>query len=153
MTAKGSHPVGRLSGEGICEDTCEAQLCLQPESNQLISATTWTESGCSASDSLWIEVRQPLTCDGTVFAPNAFTPNGDGINDFWQFALPANIEDFEIVSISIFDRYGTLISQITSDSIGWDGLLNGRPLPSSDYWYRAIGIDNREFKGHFTLRR
>ncbi|MBS9461567.1 T9SS type B sorting domain-containing protein [Flagellimonas sp. 389] len=117
-----------------------------PIGNNTVYVRDKNEDGCILSE----EVEQDLISEGF---PKFFTPNGDGINDFWQFALPPNIEDFEIVSISIFDRYGTLISQITSDSIGWDGLLNGRPLPSSDYWYSAIGIDNREFKGHFALRR
>lgn len=104
------------------------------------------EGGCILSQ----DVEQDLISEGF---PKFFTPNGDGFNDFWQFIPPPNAEDFEILSISIFDRFGRLLSQIGADSIGWNGLFNGRPLPSNDYWYRAIGIDNREFKGHFALRR
>ncbi|PWL38275.1 hypothetical protein DKG77_08330 [Flagellimonas aquimarina] len=104
------------------------------------------ENGCILAQ----DVEQDLISEGF---PKFFTPNGDGFNDFWQFIPPPNAEDFEILSISIFDRFGRLLSQIGGDSIGWNGLFNGRPLPSSDYWYRAVGIDNREFKGHFALRR
>ncbi|UII75188.1 T9SS type B sorting domain-containing protein [Flagellimonas sp. HMM57] len=117
-----------------------------PIGNNTVYVRDKNEDSCILSE----DVEQDLISEGF---PKFFTPNGDGINDFWQFALPPNVEDFEITSISIFDRYGNLISQITSESVGWGGLLNGRPLPSSDYWYRAIGIDKREFKGHFTLRR
>lgn len=104
------------------------------------------EDGCILSQ----DVEQDLISEGF---PKFFTPNGDGFNDFWQFSLPPNAEDFEIVSISIFDRYGRLLTQITTDSAGWNGNFNGRPLPASDYWYRAIGEDNSEFKGHFALKR
>lgn len=104
------------------------------------------EDGCILAQ----DVEQDLISEGF---PKFFTPNGDGFNDFWQFTPPPNAEDFEILSISIFDRFGRLLSRMGADSIGWNGLFNGRPLPSNDYWYRAIGIDNREFKGHFALRR
>ncbi len=104
------------------------------------------EDGCILSQ----EVEQDLISEGF---PKFFTPNGDGFNDFWQFEPPPNAESVEIVSISIFDRFGRLLSQINTDSIGWNGIFNGRPLPATDYWFRAIGIDNREFKGHFALRR
>lgn len=104
------------------------------------------EDGCILAQ----DVEQDLISEGF---PKFFTPNGDGFNDFWQFIPPPNAEDFEILSISIFDRFGRLLSRIGADSIGWNGLYNGRPLPSNDYWYRALGVDNREFKGHFALRR
>lgn len=104
------------------------------------------EDGCILSQ----DVEQDLISEGF---PKFFTPNGDGFNDFWQFSPPPNAQDFEIVSISIFDRFGRLLTQITTDSIGWNGSFNGRPLPASDYWYRAVGEDNREFKGHFALKR
>ncbi len=104
------------------------------------------ENGCILSQ----VVEQDLISEGF---PKFFTPNGDGFNDFWQFSPPPNAQDFEIVSISIFDRFGRLLTQITADSIGWNGSFNGRPLPASDYWYRAIGEDNSEFKGHFALKR
>ncbi|KAF2518822.1 T9SS type B sorting domain-containing protein, partial [Flavobacterium salilacus subsp. salilacus] len=37
--------------------------------------------------------------------------------------------------IYIFDRYGKLIKQISSQSEGWDGTYNGSPLPADDYWF------------------
>jgi len=85
--------------------------------------------------------------------PNFFTPNGDGINDFWQFTQPPNTTPFNLSVIFIFNRFGQLILQIDPDSIGWNGTFNGRPLPSSDYWFRAISESNQEIRGHFALRR
>lgn len=81
-----------------------------------------------------------------------FTPNGDGINDFWQIqGIDENTQPNTI--ISIFDRYGKLIKQISPTSRGWDGTFNGNRLPTDDYWFRVMLEDGREFKGHFTLKR
>ena len=104
------------------------------------------EQGCIISQI----VEQDLVSEGF---PKFFTPNGDGVNDFWQFQPPPNAEDIEFASISIFDKFGKLLGQIVQNSQGWNGTFNGRPLPSTDYWFRAIGIDNRVFQGHFTLKR
>ncbi len=83
--------------------------------------------------------------------PKFFTPNGDGINDSWQLAGIDGL--FQPTSrIFIFDRYGKVIAQLNPAS-SWDGSYNGRPLPSSDYWFRIELEDGRQFKGHFTLKR
>jgi len=84
--------------------------------------------------------------------PKFFTPNGDGINDFW------NVKGFDErfgnqTTISIFDRYGKLLKQISSSSQGWDGTFNTINMPSSDYWYTINMIDGRVQKGHFSLKR
>lgn len=85
--------------------------------------------------------------------PNFFTPNGDTINDFWQFIQPPNTEDIMFESITIFDRFGKLLAQINPESAGWDGTFNGRPLPSGGYWFRAVDDTQREIRGFFTLKR
>ncbi|CAM3557846.1 T9SS type B sorting domain-containing protein [Zobellia roscoffensis] len=83
--------------------------------------------------------------------PKFFTPNGDGANDTWQITGSSTSIDNQ--TINIYDRYGKLIKQISSNSIGWDGSLNGQPLPSSDYWFRITLTDGKEYKGHFSLKR
>lgn len=89
----------------------------------------------------------------TITYPNYFTPNGDSYNDRWNIKSMAGMYQGEI---SIFDRYGKLIKQISADDEGWDGTLNGKNLPSDDYWFVLKFIDNKtekEFKSHFTLKR
>lgn len=85
--------------------------------------------------------------------PAYFTPNGDGINDFWQFMPPPESGEINVEKIYIFDQYGNFLVQLDPRSKGWGGTQNGRPLPSSDYWYRAISFSRKEIKGHFTLKR
>jgi len=84
--------------------------------------------------------------------PQFFTPNGDGIHDLWQFTPPSDIE-ITIEFIRIYDRYGNFLAQIEPKRIGWDGSFNGRPLPASDYWFKATSFSQQEIRGHFTLKR
>ncbi len=89
----------------------------------------------------------------TMQFPNFFTPNGDGINDTWNIWSLENQEDARIF---IFDRQGKLIKQISPRGAGWDGTLNGTPLPSTDYWFSVEYYENgtlRNFKSHFSLKR
>ena len=84
--------------------------------------------------------------------PKFFTPNGDGYNDFWSVkGVNATFNSNSI--IFIYDRYGKLITKINTNSVGWDGNVNGNPLPADDYWYTAKLEDGREAKGHFSLKR
>jgi gliding motility-associated-like protein len=84
--------------------------------------------------------------------PKFFTPNGDGYNDVWNLKGAAN--SFESKSmISIFDRFGKLITQFKASSDGWNGTYNGNPVPADDYWYVIELADGREVKGHFALKR
>ena len=88
--------------------------------------------------------------------PKFFTPNGDGINDTWNIK-GANTNFYPKSSISIFDRYGKIIASIQIDGEGWNGLYNGKVLPSTDYWFKITLTDlngiiiNRQ--GNFSLLR
>ncbi|GAA4816760.1 T9SS type B sorting domain-containing protein [Litoribaculum gwangyangense] len=94
-----------------------------------------------------------VTLDISVIGhPKYFTPNGDGINDFWQIkGLNQNVQPSS--SVLIYDRYGKLIKQLSVRSNGWDGTYNGALLPTDDYWFKLNLEDGREFSGHFTLKR
>ncbi len=85
--------------------------------------------------------------------PKYFTPNGDGYHDTWNIV---DLEDQQNAKISIFDRYGKLITQIFPHGPGWDGTFNGKTLPSTDYWfvvnYMEDGIQ-KEFRAHFAMKR
>jgi gliding motility-associated-like protein len=85
-----------------------------------------------------------------------FTPNNDGYNDTWQ-VLGVSDLFYSDSKIYVFDRYGKLLTQLATDGQGWDGTYNGKPLPSTDYWFSAELIDQqgntRIRKGHFSLIR
>lgn len=84
--------------------------------------------------------------------PKFFTPNNDGVNDFWQVYGVSNIFQPN-TKIKIFDRYGKLLKQISPIGPGWDGTFNGEILQSDDYWFAVILQDGREYFNHFTLKR
>ena len=81
--------------------------------------------------------------------------NGDGRNETWNivgFGGQANAK------IYIFDRFGKLLKQISPSGLGWNGTYNGRPMPTSDYWFTAeysepVSGEQKQFRAHFTLKR
>jgi gliding motility-associated-like protein len=95
-------------------------------------------------------VAQDLTLEGF---PRFFTPNGDGMNDLWQFIPPPSSGIMILGKIEIFDRFGTLLARIDPASLGWDGNYKGKPLPASDYWFLARDESNQQLMGHFALKR
>jgi gliding motility-associated-like protein len=82
--------------------------------------------------------------------PKYFTPNGDGYNDYWRIKFSENEPN---LMVTIFDRYGKLMTQFDSSSIGWNGTYQDNLMPSTDYWFVVKRENGKEFKGHFTLKR
>jgi gliding motility-associated-like protein len=77
----------------------------------------------SISESFSIEKR-PCSCE--LFIPNAFTPNGDGLNDEFIIVSPCEELEFELL---IFNRWGILVHQQSSGTPSWDGYFNGELTP------------------------
>ncbi|WP_205728948.1 T9SS type B sorting domain-containing protein, partial [Flagellimonas onchidii] len=102
-------------------------------------------NGCEVFDTISLEFLD-------IEIPNFFTPNNDGQNDTWN---PKNIAGFPNIETIIFDRYGREIRIIGALGNGWDGVYEGKSLPSGDYWYIVKLNDGseREFVGNFTLYR
>lgn len=86
-----------------------------------------------------------------LIAPAFFTPNGDTFNDYWEVKGLLNYPQAEV---SIFDRYGKLISVLNATKSTWDGTFNKTPLPPDDYWYELKIDESKPIKrGHFSLKR
>lgn len=88
--------------------------------------------------------------------PNFFTPNNDNENDTWQVrGLDPKV--FPLSMVTIYDRYGKMMSSFNGNSIGWDGTLGNIKALSSDYWYIVNLTDvsgtSRQYRGHFSLLR
>ena len=82
--------------------------------------------------------------------PRYFTPNGDGSHEVWNVNY---IRYYPDARITIFDRYGKLITSYLGDERGWEGTYNGRNLPSTDYWFTLEFATGRKIQGHFSLVR
>ncbi|MET0759133.1 MAG: T9SS type B sorting domain-containing protein [Flavobacterium sp.] len=107
--------------------------------------TVYDANGCSP----------PITRDNVLVInyPTFFTPNGDGYNETWNiFELSDQLNS----KISIFDRYGKLLKEISPGGLGWDGTYIGHPMPSTDYWFCVEYMEqsiSKKFKSHFSLKR
>ncbi len=91
-------------------------------------------------------VDVPVDC---ITIPNAFTPNGDGINDTW---IIDNIEMFPQATINVFNRWGQKVFEARGNSEPWDGTYDGKFLPTGSYVY-VIDLQNgtKEYKGTVTI--
>ncbi|MEM7370989.1 MAG: gliding motility-associated C-terminal domain-containing protein [Bacteroidota bacterium] len=98
-------------------------------------------NGCE--DSLYFSFqvsKEPIV--GTFFAPDLFTPNGDGINDSWAVVLPEGLSMVEH-QVQIFNRSGGLIFEGDA-SQKWNGVnfRNGISSPDGPYWFIVQHVDN-----------
>ena len=107
---------------------------------------------CRDSDSLKI-------ISLAISLPNAFSPNGDNLNDYFKPLGPSDgIEDF---TLTIHDRWGMKVWETTNFSDKWDGTYAGQKLPNGVYaWYltfNVIGnvseIGKVKYKGSVTIVR
>ena len=118
----------------LCLD-CPSQSFI-PLENQLISLSITNEAGCMDTDSVSIFINR----DRSVFVPNAFSPNGDGINDlvFASTKIPREIGYFRI-----FNRWGAVVFEhkngLTNDpSFGWDGIFKGEAVNTGVFIYDLL---------------
>ena len=111
------------------------------------SVTMRDANGCG-------EVEEEIVVVGFL---SIFSPNGDVLNETWQIE---GLSTLNSPIVTIYDRYGKLIRQMNEFDLGWDGNFNGKPLPSTDYWFKLSYLDedgNRTYakylQSHFSLRR
>lgn len=79
-----------------------------------------------------------------IFFPNAFTPNGDGINDMWV-PIPRKIVE---IRYNIWNRYGEKVFESNSFTKKWDGKYKGVDQPMSNFVFQAWWTDINGKKGY-----
>ncbi len=123
----------------------------RPLEDTTIFTVTTRKGVCVKSASVQVNVLEFVCGDIYVFVPNAFRPNGDGINDL-VYVRGQNITE---VNFKIFDRWGERVFETTDQSVGWDGTFRGKPLDPDVYVYylEVICVDGQEnlIKGNITL--
>jgi gliding motility-associated-like protein len=75
-----------------------------------------------------------------------------GYNDYWNL-IGLNQLKSPVKDLKIYDRFGKILKQLTTNSQGWDGSYNDKIMPSDDYWYTIELQNGKVIKGHFALKR
>jgi len=136
-------------------DSCYVQT-VKPHRTSSFSIRIEDESGCVAEDQKTIFVEE----GNLIFVPTAFSPDGDGANDFLEIFSSIAVEEIE--SFLIFDRWGEVVHERNNfmpgdPGNGWDGRLNGKPMNPAVFVYVAkvklVNGANKIFKGSITLMR
>jgi gliding motility-associated-like protein len=104
-------------------------------------------NGCGiAVDDITVDFKD---CADVIFVPNAFTPNGDRLNDILNAKVYFRIDEFEF---RIFNRWGQLIFSTNDVTAGWDGLMNNQKAPPGQYaWTIRYKRNDKTFTQKGTL--
>lgn len=128
------------------------QITVRPPQPTTYYITGVDAMGCTGMDSITIDFKN--TGEQRLFMPNAFTPNGDGLNDLFCPIFTGPAANYEF---SVYNRWGQLIFHTTTPRKGWDGTFRSRLQPGDVYvyYFTAEGGCNGKFKqkGTFVLIR
>ena len=101
---------------------------VSPEEKTRYTLTGRSTLGCgTATDEVLVNVYKK------IIAPNAFSPNADGINDTW---IVKGLDSYPEATVRIFNRYGLIVFFTRSVEKVWDGNYNAKPLPVGVYYYQ-----------------
>lgn len=120
-------------------DFLDCTGCIKPYASPTHDITYQLEVrdkyGCIRHDSIHITILNAQR----LYIPNAFSPNGDGVNDIFSIFGGPEVE--EITQLLVFDRWGNLIYRagphLPATAHGWDGTRNGIPMPVGVYVWMA----------------
>ena len=107
--------------------------------------TVIDDGGCTLSTEEISLVDDDTEC---LKIPNAFTPNGDGVNDTW---IIENIEIFPWAIIQVFNRWGQEIFEGKGNSEHWDGTWNNKIVPTGSYLYTIDLLNGTKYCGVVTI--
>ena len=115
--------------------------------NTIFKLEVTSADGCVASATASVKITQPLVM------PNAFSPDGNQVNDIFRIPLGAPIQ---LQEFSIFDRWGAKVFTTKNATAGWNGTIKGKPADTGVYVYIIKGKDqngNVLIKGSVVLVR
>jgi gliding motility-associated-like protein len=120
-----------------------------PTATTVYTFQVTSPQGCTATD--FVQVNVVPYC---VKPMEAFTPNGDGINDLW---MVTNGTCLKAAKAEVFNRYGARVFESQDYKNNWDGTFKGKPLPDGTYYfvitYQLINSKTVYLKGNVTILR
>lgn len=137
------------------QDPQAAETTIFPEETTTYRLSFFDEPGCTAFDTIRVTVIDPSTIDcEAIFLPDAFTPNGDGLNDTYGISNPFVIDALE--EFVIYDRWGSRVF-VTNDVFEqWDGRVGGEPVQPGVLLYSVVyrcGDEQYNATGTVTIVR
>jgi len=124
---------------------------VKPPTTTTYTLTVRDNNNCVASDNVLVNVIPYC-----INIMNAFTPNGDGMNDRWLVVNNGGACVRQI-SVSVFNRYGSPVYKNDNYNNDWTGLYDGKPVPDGTYYYvvtyRLVNGAVLTFKGDVTVLR
>lgn len=137
-------------GSGLSCDDCRTPEVISNVDRTYTCTIISTDTGCPARELFILSFTDDTSPPGVFKIPNIFTPNGDGINDYFEITgLPP------YSSLIIFDRSGKEVYRSETYKNDWDGRdPEGNQLSSGTYWYVLItpGLGG-EHKGYVYIKR
>lgn len=118
------------------QDVNDPSTFLSPTETTTYTLNFFDNFGCIASDTFRVNVIDPTTLDCISYLANAFTPNGDGLNDNFGIDNPFAMTDF--VSFSVVDRLNNIVFTTNDPFERWDGTIMGKVASVDNYYYQVI---------------
>ena len=84
-----------------------------------------------------------------LFIPNAFSPNGDGVNDYWEIL---GLQDYPSHRLEIYNRLGIKLYETTNYKNDWNGTYNGVKVPDGTYFYQLYLTEAVIEKGYIYIK-
>lgn len=138
-------PTTYLSNPGILNP-----VSVMPQQTITYTLTATNAEGCSSSDTVTVTVLPYC-----IKVKNAFTPNGDGVNDTWM--VYDQFDCLKNVRVQVFNRYGSRVFESQNYRNDWKGTYTGKNLPDATYYYVIdyLLIDGRNYqvRGDVTILR
>jgi gliding motility-associated-like protein len=131
----------------------DVRQTIAPTQNTTLIAQARDVYGCLVTDTIRLEVVEPLCNNEYVYLPNAFSPNDDREND----VLYVRTQAVNTLYFAIYNRWGEKVFETNDQTIGWDGTYKGKPLAPDVYGYflrvKCLNNEDYEQKGNITLLR
>jgi gliding motility-associated-like protein len=122
-----------------------------PQDNITYAVKVSDATGCFGMDTIKVKL---FKIDPDLLVPSGFSPNGDGLNDFFR---PIPIGMRTLNTFRVYNRWGQLMFSTTAQGQGWDGRLGGNIQEAGTYVWYAEGFDytNKKIqkKGYVVLIR
>ena len=129
------------------DDPTSHSVTVTPAFTTVFNVVGFVEN-CQYSDDVLVVVGTEID------VPNAFSPNDDNINDYWEIT---GLSSYIRSRLTLYDRWGQIVLRSIAYTTPWDGKFNGQDVPAGTYYYvielNEPGVDLEPITGNVALIR